>query len=118
MVNFCDGPSGCGSNSSHIFPKLKPFNLSAIVRVPKIFTSDANVTGTLKFCRLSDFRRIKSSGIRIPDNVPPMFNDFLNITLSIKCAKSARISMVRAIQVFFGAIGNLFIEMRITENDV
>lgn len=83
MVNFCGGTSGCGSNSSHIFPKLKPFNLSAIVRVPKILTSDANVNGSLKFCRLSDCLRIKSSGIRIPDNVPPMFSDFSKITLSV-----------------------------------
>lgn len=81
-INFCGAAYGCGSNNSHIFPKLKPFNLSPIVRVPKTFTSDANVTGTLKFCRPSDWQRIKSSGIRMPDSVPPMFNAFLNITLS------------------------------------
>lgn len=83
MVNFCGTAYGCGgSSSSHILPKLNPFNLSPIVRVPTILTSDANVTGTLKFCRLSDWLRIKSSGIRMPDNVPPMFRDFLKITLS------------------------------------
>lgn len=81
-LNFCGAAYGCGSSNSHIFPKLKPFNLSPIVRVPNTFTSDANVTGTLKFCRPSDLLRIKSSGIRMPDNVPPMFNDFLNTTLS------------------------------------
>lgn len=82
MFKFCGRAFGCGSSSSHIFPKLKPFNWSEIDSVPTIFTSDANVNGWLKLCRLSDWLKIKSSGMRIPDNVPPIVNDFLKCTLS------------------------------------